>query len=192
MGRLPSIRLILASQSPQRRKLLKRLGLPFRVIAPRVHEKSSEKNPARLVALLARRKALSVARRHPRAWVLGADTVVACRGKILLKPRSLAESENILRHLNGRWQSVHTGVALALNGGHTVFSEAVVTKALARRLSEEQLKSMAGKHMDKAGAYAIQDRRDPFISRLVGPRDNVIGLPLAAVRRLLKRAKTAG
>lgn len=67
-------------------------------------------------------------------------------------------------------------------------SAAVVTRVLARRLSEKELERLAGKHMDKAGAYAVQDRADPFISRIDGDYDNVVGFPLAAVKRLLRKA----
>ncbi len=180
---------ILASASPQRRRLLKRLGLPFRVVPSRVSEKSPETEPRRLVLELARRKARSVARRHPRALVLGADTIVVCRGRILQKPRSPKDSERMLRLLSGRWQRVYTGVAVAAEGGRRVLAEAVVSRVLARRLSEARLKLLAGRHMDKAGAYAVQDRGDPFIERVVGEQDNVVGLPLAAVGRLLKRLR---
>lgn len=181
--------LILASASPQRRKLLSKLGLAFKIVPSHVSERSAQKNPRRLVIELARRKALSIARRHPKALVLGADTLVVCLGKILGKPRDHDHSGKILRLLSGRWQRVYTGVALARDGGLKITSEAVVTKVLARKLDEKTLASMKGKHMDKAGAYAIQDRKDPFIARIVGDRDNVIGLPLAAVRRLLRRAQ---
>lgn len=137
---------------------------------------------------LAERKARSVARRRPKDWVLGADTIVVCRGEILLKPRDKKDSERILRLLNGRWQRVYTGVALALGGGKTIFKEAAVTKVLARKLPEKDLAKLIGKHMDKAGAYAVQDTRDPFIQKIEGDRDNVVGLPMRVVRRLLKRA----
>lgn len=187
MGRL----LVLASASPQRSLLLKKLRVPFRVVSSDVSEKSPEKNPRRLVVLLALRKARAVARLHPEALVLGADTLVVCRGQILGKPRNKKDAEKILRLLNGSWQRVYTGVALALGEGKKTFTEVGVTKLLARRLDEEKLRGLIGKHMDKAGAYAVQDRRDPFIKKIVGDRDNAIGLPLRLVRRLLARAHKA-
>lgn len=187
MGRLPA--LILASGSPQRRLLLKGLRRPFRVIPSRVSERSSETDPRRLVTLLAVRKALSVARRHPGAAVVGADTIVVCKGRILTKPRGLAHAREMLSLQNGSWQRVYTGVAVATGAGARVASGAAVTRVRARRLPEGRLAELAAKHLDKAGAYAIQDKRDPFIERIVGPRDNVIGLPVALVRRLLAKAE---
>jgi len=180
--------LILASASPQRRRLLKRLGLPFKIVPSGVGENSPEKNPRKLVLFLAKKKARAVARRHPQCMALGSDTVVYCQGEILVKPRSRADSKRILDILNGRWHRVYTGVALALDGGKKIYSEVCVSRTKARKLPPGRLLRLAGKHMDKSGSYAMQDRRDPFIEKVVGGKDNVIGLPLSAVRRLLKRA----
>jgi septum formation protein len=179
--------LILASGSPQRRALLKRLRRPFKILPSNVSERSAEKSPRRLVVLLAKRKALAVAKRNPRDVVLGADTLVVCRGKIIGKPRDAADSRRILRLLNGRWQRVYTGVCVASDGGKRALATAVVSRVKARRLDDRTLLKLAGKHMDKAGAYAVQDKADPFIEKIEGPLDNVIGLPVDAVRRLLKR-----
>lgn len=189
MGKLPS--LILASASRQRRLLLGRLGTPFRVIPSRVSEASSIKSPRRLALNLARRKAMRVARKYPRAAVLGADTIVVCRGEIIGKPRDKRHAESIIAKLNGRWHRVYTGVVLALSGGDDLREEIAVSRVKARRLSPAALAGLAGKHMDKAGAYAVQDKKDPFISRIEGPLDNVIGLPMQAVRRLLRSATRA-
>ncbi len=138
---------------------------------------------------LALRKAVDVSRKHPEAIVLGADTIVTCRGDILLKPRGLKDSERILKTLNGRWQKVYTGIALSFDGGRITLCRAVMSRVLARRLSEERLQDLVGKHMDKAGGYAVQDSKDPFIARVEGDIDNVVGLPVKDLRLLLKRFK---
>jgi septum formation protein len=189
VGGLLKLPLILASASPQRRKILKGLKRRFRIIASHVSERSSEKNPRRLVLLLAKRKAVAIARLHPGAAVLGADTMVVCQGQIIGKPRNTAHALSILKLLSGRWQRVYTGVAVAVDGGRRVIGEVAVSRVLARELPEEQLRVFAAKHLDKAGAYAVQDRKDPFVSRVVGDLDNVIGLPLKSVRRILQRAE---
>ncbi|MDD5627464.1 MAG: Maf family nucleotide pyrophosphatase [Elusimicrobia bacterium] len=180
--------LILASASPRRRILLRRLKVPFRVIPSRAGEESRERDPRRLVLKLALRKARDVARRHPDAVVLGADTIVVCRGEIIGKPRDHSHALRILDTLNGRWQEVYTGIAVVWEGGRTWRARAVKSRVLARRLSPERLHRLAGKHHDKAGAYAVQDRDDPFIERIEGDYGNVVGLPLDAARRLLERA----
>jgi septum formation protein len=163
----------------------------FRVDPSGVDESSPETDPRRLVLELARRKAIDVAKRHPGSLVLGADTLVVCAGEIIGKPKDLADAERILRLLNGRWQKVWTGVALASDGGRRIFSAAALSRVKARELPEEALRRLVGKHMDKAGAYAVQDRRDPLVEKIVGDRDNVTGLPMRVVRRLLARSRPA-
>jgi septum formation protein len=181
--------LVLASASPQRRKILKSLGRRFEIVPSRVSERSSEKNPRKLVALLARRKALSVAKLRPDALVLGSDTLVVCAGRIIGKPKDRADALRILALLNGRWQRVYTGVAFAADGGKRVVSAVEVSRVLCRKLDNARLREFAGRHLDKAGAYAVQDKADPFVERVDGELDNVIGLPMKTVRRLYRRAR---
>ncbi|MBI4346818.1 MAG: septum formation protein Maf [Elusimicrobia bacterium] len=179
--------LVLASASPQRKKLLRELGLPFRIVPSRVPEDSRERNPRRLAGELALRKAEAVAKRRPGTLVLGADTVVWCAGELLGKPSGREEARRILGRLNGRWHRVYTGVALVDADSGRAWREVALSRVKARRLPDAELDRLAGKHMDKAGAYAVQDREDPFIEKIEGDYDNVVGLPLASVRRLLKR-----
>jgi septum formation protein len=141
-----------------------------------------------VAAELALRKAKAVAARHPRSIVLGADTLVVCRGAVLGKPANRTDNARMLGSLNGRWHRVVTGVALVDAPSGRVWREVVVSRVKARRLKPEELALFIGKHMDKAGGYAVQDRKDPFIERIIGPFDNVVGLPLSAVRRLLRAA----
>jgi len=180
--------LILASASPQRKFLLRRLGIPFRIAPSRISETSRSREPRALVLELALRKARAVAAGHERGLVLGADTIVFCAGEILFKPQSQKDSARILNLLNGRWHRVYTGVALVDVSSGISWRAVAVTRVKARKLSAAELQSLVGKHMDKAGAYAVQDRSDPFIERIEGDLDNVIGLPLAIVRNLLRKA----
>lgn len=182
--------LILASGSPQRRRLLKDLGIPFRVVPSKLPEETAERDPRRLVADLALRKARAVAKRRPSTLVLGADTVVWCAGKILQKPADKADAKRILASLNGRWHRVYTGVALVDSETGRSWREVAVSRVKARKLPPEELDRIAGKHLDKAGAYAVQDSDDPFIETIIGAFDNVVGLPLASVRRLLRKVAT--
>lgn len=189
MGRLhgPLLKLILASASPRRRAILRAAGVSFTVDPSGVDENITEKNPRKHVVKLARLKALDVAKRHPGHPVLGADTIVVCMGEILGKPKDLKDAVRMITLQSGRTQRVYTGTALAI--GRRVYTEVAVTKVYARLLDADRLKRLAGKHMDKAGAYAVQDRHDPLVARIVGDRDNVTGLPMRSVRRLLARAR---
>ncbi len=190
MGRLQRPVLILASGSPRRRAILRAAGIRFQVSVSGVDENIGESRPRALVLKLARAKALAVAASHPGRLVLGADTTVVCAGEILNKPQSPRDALRMLELQSGRWQRVYTGVALAR--GRRVWTGVGVSRVKARRLDAQRLKRLAGKHMDKAGGYAVQDRRDPLVERIVGDRDNVVGLPMRVVRRLLARAQAAG
>lgn len=161
--------------------------MSFSVDPSGVDENIDEKDPRKHVVKLARLKALDVAKRHPGRPVLGADTIVVCMGEILGKPKDLKDAVRMITLQSGRTQRVYTGTALAI--GRRVYTEVAVTKVYARLLDADRLKRLAGKHMDKAGAYAVQDRHDPLVARIVGDRDNVTGLPMRSVRRLLARAR---
>ena len=121
--------------------------------------------------------------------VLGADTIVVCMGEILGKPKNLADAVRMITLQSGRSQRVYTGTALVV--GKRVYTDVAVTTVYARRLEPDRLRRLAGKHMDKAGAYAIQDKHDPLVSRIVGDKDNVTGLPMRSVKRLLRRSRRA-
>lgn len=177
--------LILASGSPRRRALLEEAGIPFRVALPDVPEDAPERgDPHAVAATNARRKAEAV-KGDP---VLGADTVVAVGDRLLGKPRDEADARDLLRALSGTTHVVVTGVALKAGG--KVLVRTVETRVTMRRLDEAEILAYArsGEGMGKAGAYAIQETADRFVTRLLGPYDNVVGLPLDAVRALLREA----
>lgn len=178
--------IVLASKSPRRIELLKQLGIKFDVIPSQCEEKSNKKRPAMRVKELALQKAFDVARKYPNAVVIGADTLVYCKGEIIGKPKNQQDALRILRKLNGAWQSVYTGVCvLCLREQKMVFGHDV-SKCKARKLSEAELRHLAGKHMDKAGAYAVQDNEDPFIEKIVGSKTNVVGFPVEFFNKLFK------
>lgn len=180
--------LILASRSPRRRELLKEAGIRHRVVPSRVDETSSYRRPDLVVRELAYKKALSVALKHPGSPVLGSDTIVYCKGEILGKPDGHGHALRLLKLLNGSWQAVHTGVALVWLEKGVFLAGSDVTRCKARRLPETELRALASKHHDKAGAYAVQDKDDAFIEKMEGRYDTVVGLPVNLVRKFMKKA----
>ncbi len=180
------MQLVLASKSPRRIALLKGLGMKFEIIPSQNPEKSDKKRPAARVKELALQKAFDVAHKYPAAVVIGADTLVYCKGEIIGKPKDKADALRILKKLNGSWQSVYTGVCVMNLQEQKILFGHEVSKCKARKLSEEELLHLAGKHMDKAGAYAVQDTEDPFIERIVGSRTNVVGFPVEFFQKLFK------
>lgn len=185
-NRIP--RLILASASPRRRELLAGLGLPFEAISTEIdEERVQEPTPDRLVRRLAREKADSVARQHPEAIVIGADTVVVHAGDVLGKPRDTSDAAAMLRRLSGETHHVYTGVAVVRRADGRALVEHEVTAVtfgeLAPRAIERYVAS--GEPMDKAGAYGIQGVGATLVRRVEGCYFNVVGLPLYRLARML-------
>jgi len=180
--------LILASQSPRRREILATAGYVFNVARPAVEERPRPGEPAAdYVERLARAKALAVEARAD-DWVLAADTTVVCGGRILEKPSSPSEAMAMLKLLSGRDHEVLTGVCLRHQGYSWSLVES--TRVWFDQLTEKEIASYiaTGEPMDKAGAYGIQGLAAKFIPRVEGCFFNVVGLPVARVRRLLAAA----
>lgn len=180
--------LILASQSPRRKELLRNAGYRFSASSPMVEEiHRSGETPEDYVERLARAKAMAVAADNS-DWVLAADTTVVCEGALLEKPADASDAARMLRALSGRRHDVMTGVCLR----HQGYSLSVVetTGVWFDLISEAEIAAYvaSGEPMDKAGAYGIQGMASKFVARIEGCFFNVVGLPVARVRRLLAEA----
>jgi len=186
----------LASTSPRRRDLLRRLGLRFQVMTPVASEKPTAvghragNSPARYAVACAKAKALSVAERTGAGIVIGVDTVVVCGKQILGKPRSKAEARRMLNLLSGRAHSVISGVAVVRMPERRVLTAAETTVVTFRKLGEAEIEEyVAGPEpYDKAGAYSIQEQAAIFVSRVSGCLLNVVGLPVPLLLELLRKS----
>lgn len=182
-------RLILASASPRRARILRRLGIPFRVVVSREDESLEPgEDAAAAVERLARAKALAVARTE-RLPVLAADTEVLCEGHILGKPGSDEQAMAMLQRLSGRAHEVVTGVCLVKKG--VARSGVERTTVLFSAMSDEERAwyVATGEPRDKAGGYHVEGKGALFVERISGSPSNVAGLP---VRLLLRLAREAG
>jgi septum formation protein len=183
--------LILASSSPRRLALLRQVGvIPERSAVPEVDETPLPSELPRAHALrLAEAKASAVAARQGAgaAYVLAADTVVACGRRILGKAHDADTAERFLRLLSGRRHRVYTGVAVIAPGGRRAV-RVVMTMVRFKRLSEPEIAAYlaCGEWRGKAGGYAIQGRAEAFITAINGSWSNVVGLPLATTLDLLR------
>lgn len=184
-------RLILASASPRRLDLLARIGVkPDAVVAADIDENVPNGELPRQHALrLAREKADKVAAQDPDALVLAADTVVAVGRRILPKVEDEATLRACMRLLSGRRHRVLTGVALAVPG-QEIRERLVETVIAMKRLSEDEIDYYAGhgEWRGKAGGYALQGYGEVYVRHIAGSYSNVVGLPLAETRVLLKSA----
>ena len=185
------MRLILASASPRRLDLLARIGVTPDAIEPAdIDESVPPGELPRVHALrLAAEKAAAVGARFPDDLVLAADTVVAVGRRILPKVEDEATLRKCMALLSGRRHRVLTGVALALPGG-AIRSRLVETMIAIKRLSPEEVDFYAahGEWRGKAGGYALQGYGEVYVRHIAGSYSNVVGLPLAETRHLLKSA----
>ncbi|MBR3393860.1 MAG: septum formation protein Maf [Firmicutes bacterium] len=194
--------LILASASPRRRELLHLITPSYDLASSSAEEQIhiSKETPVRKVPLLlAAAKARDVAEKNPGKIVIGADTVVIDpEGEILGKPLDEADAAHMLRLLSGKTHQVVTGVCLyyqppkpSLPEKSSPLSEsfAEITDVTFYPLSEEEIKDYVttGEPMDKAGAYGIQGAGSVLVEGIRGDFFNVVGLPVARLKRVLSR-----
>jgi septum formation protein len=183
--------LILASSSPRRLALLRQAGVsPDRIATPEIDEAPLARElPRAYVLRTAGAKAGAIAARPDadHAYVLAADTVVACGRRILGKATDRAAAERCLRLLSGRRHRVYTAVAVIAPDRRRAL-RLVMTMVRFKRLSEPEIAAYlaSGEWRDKAGGYAIQGRAEAFIPAINGSWSNAVGLPLATTLDLLR------
>lgn len=183
--------LVLASGSPRRADTLKRLGLPFEQRPTTLDETLAAGVKAQdAVAGLARRKAEAAAMQLPEGWVVGADTLIEHRDKLLGKPRDHADALAMLTRLQGSKHDVLTALCVLRQPGLRRFEHVersvVQFGPLARSTIEAYVAT--GEPMGKAGSYAVQGIAAAYITRIDGSVDNVVGLPIRPLLRLLREA----
>ena len=184
----PTPPFVLASASPRRRELLAQIALKPDTVDPADLDETPRplELPAPHALRLAEEKARAVAARHAGAFVLGADTVVACGRRILPKAEDAETARRCLMLLSGRRHRVHGGLALLRPDGGIARrrAETIVTF---RRLQPEEIENYlaAGEWQGKAGGYAIQGLAARFVRFLAGSYSNVVGLPLYETVTLL-------
>jgi septum formation protein len=174
-------KIILASSSPRRKKLLQQIGLNFTVEESGYEEKIPlYSTPIEIAKFLSLEKANLVAIKHSDAIIIAADTIVVVDGEILGKPVSEENAREMLRKLSDKTHSVITGFTVIDTAKNKTFTDAVETKVTIKDLSELEMAAYTEKEdlTDKAGAYAIQGIAAMFIKSIDGDYFNVVGLPL--------------
>lgn len=178
---LPPKPIILASSSPRRAELLKKIGLAFHVHPSAVDEDDLlHLAPVAMVEALAQRKAAAVAQAYEHALVIGADTTVVLDDVILSKPASHEDACEMLAKLSGRTHIVYTAFALLDRPSDRRLTTTESTEVTFRNLNAQEIAAYVstGAAMDKAGAYGIQDFSAVFTERINGCFYNVVGFPL--------------
>jgi septum formation protein len=179
-------KIILASGSPRRKKLLQQINFSFKVHPSKVDESYDPSlSPDEIVQELASRKAKDIAQHYDHALVVGADTIVVFENQILEKPANQQEARKMLRKLSGQTHQVLTGVALYKIDAEQNIMESYTfvetTDVIFGELKSHNIDAYVetGSPMDKAGSYGIQDDYGAiFVRRIEGDYYNVVGFPL--------------
>jgi len=184
------MKLILASSSPYRRQLLERLRLPFSIEKPQIDESARADEQARdLVMRLAGEKAEKIAHDNPEAWVIGADQVAVCAGKILGKPGNPAKARAQLLQMQGQRIDFLNGLALIGPGFRRIRCESY--SVWLRPLDEEDIVRYlkADEPWDCAGSFRSEGLGVSLVARMAGDDPNaLLGLPLVALCAMLREA----
>lgn len=191
-------KIILASQSPRRKELLKQIGVQFICMPSELDEIITKVNPEDVVKELSFQKANDIASKIDySAIIIGADTIVALEDKILGKPINENNAKQMLQSLQGRMHQVYTGITVIIKNEQSIdniiFAEQ--TNVYMYPMSESQIEDYVatGEPLDKAGAYGIQGIFAKYIQKIEGDYNNVVGLPIARLyQELLKKGVVIG
>lgn len=181
-------KIILASASPRRRELLATAGIDFEIRTAEVDESIPEgTEPLRAAEMTAEKKALAASLADASEIVIGADTIVVAKDRILGKPRDKADAAAMLAMLSGAEHEVITGVCLICGDKKSVFAQ--VSRVKFYDLTAEEIEKYVetGEPMDKAGAYGIQGRGCTLVEKIEGDYFNIVGLPVARVCREIEK-----
>jgi len=183
-------KIILASASTRRHEILKLTGLNFSVW-PSTYEEDLKLplKPRELARFLSRKKAEAVAHKYKNAIIIAADTFIVFKKRLLGKPHTEKDAENMLKMLNGKIHSVITGFTIIDTGSNKTLSRSVETRVYFKKLTREEISAYvrSKEPLDKAGAYAVQGLGAVFIEKIEGDFFNVMGLPLFALTESLEK-----
>ncbi|MFP4256353.1 MAG: Maf family protein [Desulfobacterales bacterium] len=177
-------KIILASESPRRKRLLQQAGIEFRVVPSGFDEASvNAQPPVKHARSLAEAKSAAVSQNMPDAWVIGADSIVTIDDAILNKPESQNDAYKMLSRLSGRTHRVVTGYSIVCRALTHIHSDACITQVTFKSLSDAEIRwyLQTPEPWDKAGAYAIQGTAAFMVRQIQGSYTNVVGLPVCEV-----------
>lgn len=183
--------LYLASISPRRREILKRLGIKYKILIPKLVENSGKffTSPTKYAMRLAKMKVESVKHQVHNGIIIGMDTIVVFDKEILGKPKNQKSANQMIKQLSGKTHKVITGIyLLRLPAGKSVEGYET-TKVKFRKLTKLEIDQYVKTQepYDKAGAYGIQGQAGLFVESINGCYMNVVGFPVAKFIKLLKR-----
>jgi len=180
--------IVLASESVRRVDILRTLGISFSIIPPDIDERRKRDETIRdYVLRIAHEKAKEVGTHFPDKWVIGADTIVVHKGKVLGKPKSEEEAMEMLTALRGKWHKVLTGFCILNMSKQTSYEDVVETKVFIKDLTDKEIRRYikTSEPFDKAGSYAVQGKGGFMVKEIKGSYSNVVGLPICEITDIL-------
>ncbi len=180
--------IILASESPRRVDILRSLGISFSIIPPDIDERrKKDESPREFVMRVSYEKAQKVGDHFPDKWVIGADTIVVYKGRVLGKPKDEKDAFEMLKSLRGKWHKVVTGYCVLNASKDIMYRDAVETRVFVRDLSDEEIIRYinTSEPLGKAGSYAVQGKGGYMVKEIKGSYSNVVGLPICEVAEVL-------
>ena len=178
--------IILASKSPRRKKLLKKIFSNFKIIDSKLDERKIElTHPKKYCLNLAQLKTKKIINQYPKSLIIAADTIVCINNKILGKPKNYEEAFQMIKLLSGKTHKVYTGVAIKSKINKININFVDKTEVTFYDLSDKEIENYIKKDKpyDKAGSYGIQDGSQLFVKCIKGNYENVIGLPISKIYR---------
>ena len=183
-------KIVLASRSPRRKRLMEQIGLEFEIRESQYEEDmGAKKNPYALAKFLALKKAEDVAKHYQDAVIIAADTFVILKDKFIGKPKSIAEAKKMLKLFSGQKHKMVTGYAIIDTKKNKLVSDYTFCELKFKKLDNKEIDKYVkiGQPLDKAGAYAIQDLGGIFVENVSGNYFAIVGLPINRIYLELKK-----
>jgi septum formation protein len=180
--------IVLASESTRRVDILRTLGVSFSIMPPGIDERRKPyESPKDYVLRIAYEKARKVGDLFPDKWIIGADTVVVHKGKVLGKPKADEDAVAMLKRLRANWHKVFTGYCILNASKQIVYQDVAETKVFIKDLTDDEIAKYVGtsEPFDKAGSYAVQGRGGYMVKEIKGSYTNVVGLPICEITEAL-------
>ena len=176
--------IVLASESTRRVDILRTLGVSFSIMPPGIDERrKAYESPKDYVLRMSYEKAQKVGDLFPDKWIIGADTVVVHKGKVLGKPQTEEGAVAMLKRLRANWHKVFTGYCILNVSKQIVYQDVAETKVFIKDLTDEEITNYVStsEPFDKAGSYAVQGKGGYMVKEIKGSYTNVVGLPICEI-----------
>ena len=180
--------IVLASESTRRVDILRTLGISFSIMPPGIDERRKPyESPKDYVLRMSYEKARKVGDLFPDKWIIGADTVVVHKGRVLGKPKTDADAVAMLKRLRANWHKVFTGYCILNASKQIAYQDVAETKVFIKDLTDDEIAKYVGtsEPFDKAGSYAVQGRGGYMVKEIKGSYTNVVGLPICEITEAL-------